>query len=109
VIRLRDRIEWLLAEDLPEDDHGNATADWASARVITEPAFISPQVTTENLSAQDTVSTVQLAFLLPTTVGTARSRVRWRGLEYEVVGDVLPITDQRAKVHHCEATLRRTF
>lgn len=107
MIRLRDRIEWLLAANMPTDSHGNETPDWDAAETVVEPAFIGPQVTSENLNAQDTVSTVMLAILLPNTAGTARSRVKWRGLEYEVVGDVLPITDQRAKVHHCEATLKR--
>lgn len=105
-LRLNDRIEWMLPENAGEDSHGNSTFDWDNAAIV-EPAFLGGLVTDENLQARDTVTTTRLAILLPGTVGRSDARARWRGQVYEVRGDVIPITDIRSRVHHCEATLKR--
>lgn len=104
---LRDRVEWLLPEDLPEDSHGNTSYDWAAAATHVEPAFVGNVSSSENTTAQDQVSTSKLAILLPNTVGKSHARARWRGLEFEVDGDVMPVVDLRGRTHHCEALLRR--
>lgn len=105
-LRLADRIEWRLPDAGHEDAHGNTVFDW-NADAAVEPCHVGNPATSESNQARNTVTTSRLAILLPTTVGRSDARARWRGVEYEVDGEVVPITDLRGKVHHCEATLRR--
>lgn len=104
-MRLTDRIEVLSAGALSEDAYGNPTMDWDNAEVKVEPALVSPVSTSENLSAQDTVTTRWRAILLAFSVADARARIRWHGAVYEVDGDVELHTDTRSRPHHKEALL----
>lgn len=106
-MKLRDRVSILSAEDLPTDDHGNIVFDWDNDNAKVEPAEVVPLSSSENLSAQDTVTTRWRVFLLPFTAADSKSRILWRGLIYEVDGDVELHTDSRARPHHREALLSR--
>jgi hypothetical protein len=106
-VKLRDRVSILSAGDLAEDSHGNPVVDWENAAVKVEPAEVVPVSSSENLSAQDTVTTRWRVFLLPMTAADSSSRILWRGLTYEVDGDVELHTDSRSRPHHREALLLR--
>lgn len=112
VIQFRDFVEIMSAADLAEDSHGNPVADWENAQPVREPARVQPasgsgMASSENLSGQDTLTTRWRVFLLPMTVATFESRILWRGLTYEVDGDVELHTDSRSRPHHREALLVR--
>lgn len=111
MIRLPDRVSIMSAADLSENSQGNTVPDWENAATVVEPAFVTSTSqnanTSENNVSQDQVTNTLLAILLPTTAARSDSRILWRGLEYEVDGDVMPVPDLRGRTHHCEATLRR--
>lgn len=104
-MRLTDRVEILSAGALSEDAYGNPTFDWDNAAVKVEPALVSPVSSSEDLSAQDTVTTRWRVFLLAFSVADAKARLRWRGSVYEVDGDVELHTDTRSRPHHKEALM----
>jgi hypothetical protein len=103
---LRDRVTVLNATT-SEDPFGNAVPDWGTATEKVEPAKLSPVTSDEVVVNEDTVEARWHVTLLPGTAATRRSRIEWRALTLEVDGEVQPHTDNRGRIRHRGAYLKR--
>jgi hypothetical protein len=111
MLRLNDRVQLVSPGDVGEDAHGNPTVDWDSEPVRVSPALVTP-LSALTSSSENTiggqVTITRWRLFLPAVVPIdARSRVRWRGDEFDVEGDVELHTDTRGRPHHQEALMVR--
>lgn len=70
------------------------------------PAEVRPLGGDEAIAAAQQVITRFRVFLPPTTVLAATDAIKWRGIRYELAGDVEPHTF-RGQVHHFEVLVER--
>jgi head-tail adaptor len=105
-ITLRDWVTVLNATTT-EDSFGNLIPNWGTATEAVEPAQVQPVTSDEVVVNEDTVEARWKVVLLPATVATALSRIEWRGNTFEVDGEVQPYTDNRGRIRHRSAYLKR--
>jgi head-tail adaptor len=105
-LALRDWVTVLNAVTT-EDACGNPIPDWGTATEAVEPAHVEPVTSDEVVVNEDTVEARWKVVLLPGTVATALSRLEWRGITFEVDGEVQPYVDGRGRIRHRSAYLKR--
>lgn len=105
MIRLRDRCVILTATSGVQDELGGDSISWEDADELMEPCVIQPLNTSEYAYSSDDVTSRWRARFLPSTTLSAEKRVRWRGLELEVDGEVQLVVDKNGRPHHNETVL----
>jgi hypothetical protein len=107
--RLRDKVMILNAPSIldPFNPGTVTTRDWDNAVETPERAEMRPSSSDETLVNEDTVTSFWRVLLSPNTVATYASRVRWRGLLFEVDGEVQPVPDHMHRIRNCTAMLKR--
>ncbi len=79
-------VELLNAAGTVTDDFGNTRPDWATATATRARAFLQPRSSREDVQGRDVQVGDHVVFLGPDVAVTGRSRVRYAGNLYEVVG-----------------------
>lgn len=88
------------------DAYGNTTQTWDTPDESVVSAWVGPQRTTEALAAGDLFTSTLLCLLPPDAPVTDKSRIRWRGDDYDIDGQAQPVM-RRGVLHHYELTLRK--
>jgi hypothetical protein len=102
---LRDRVV-ILRAPLISGPYGSTERDWPNATQTTVTAEVQPLSSSEDVVQQERTLT-RFRVILPATAPlVATDRVRWRGADHEVDGEVEPHTF-RGVLHHQEAVLQR--
>src|SRR5215207_6865947 len=104
-LALRDWVTVRNAAVAP--DPWNPIVNWGTATEAVEPAQVRPATSDETVVNEDTVVDRWRIILLPGTVATYQSRIVWRGETFEVDGEVQPATDDRGRIRHYRALIKR--
>lgn len=88
------------------DRYNNTVDSWTTPTETDSPAWVGGQSTREVLTDGDRTTQLLTCVLDATAPVTPKSRVRWRGDDYEIDGDPLPHS-RRGVLHHYELTLKR--
>lgn len=108
--RLRDRVTVLNAPVVVDPYNPNSPTsqrDWDAATARPEQATIRPLTSTETLLNADTIVSRWRILLPPDTTATGASRIKWRGLTFEIDGEVQPVPDHLARIRNHAAFLTR--
>ena len=95
----------LLVPATTTNRYGDTVADWSSPATIAERGWITRETSTEVAGGREAVTSEWSLTLPATSQVAANHRVRYDGVDYEIVGDIERASTPRG-AHHLVVRLR---